>query len=651
MHGPVSVQTPQKHQYWISFIDDCTCYRTIYLLHKKSDAFPAFKEFKAFAEKQTGYSIKALRDDKGGEYMSKEMDTWMKSHGILREHTTPATPQQNGVAERTNRIFDEGITCMLNEAKLPGSFWGDALGTFVHVLNRSPSSSLKDITPYEAWFGQKPPVDHFRVFGCQAYVHVQKNKHRSFEAKSRRCIFIGYPPDYKGWKVYDPLTQKITISRDVIFDEQTMPGTRTNASDSIYTPSHLDLVSESGGEQSQQSHYFSPLSNNDNDTLTSEPDSESSPPSSPPPSPPLSPSIPSTPSPPSTPTPSEPHHSPSPPPAPSTVPSSRPTRSSTRITAGKHRPDWFKVTHPVGSGPSRHLQDYRESPPPIPESDSESDGSENDYVASQDMALLTKSLRKDLSTEEVIEYAFATSTVEPKSMQEAKQRGDWPLWKEAALKEYTQMLAHNTWELVSLPKGQKPVGSKWVFKIKENADGSIERYKARIVAQGFSQKPHLDYTETFAPVAKFASLQTILAIAAIEDMELHHMDVSSAFLNGDLEEDIYMAQPEGFVEPGQEHLVCHLKKSLYGLKQSPRQWYQKLHETFTSIGFKQCPSDNSIWVWAKDKVKIIIPVYVDDLTLACNNLSALNELKSQLRAKFEMRDLGELKYILGLEIK
>src|SRR6266478_6204000 len=374
LHGPVSVQTPQKHQYWISFIDDCTRYRTIYLLHKKSDAFAAFKEFKAFAEKQTGYSIKALRDDKGGEYMSKEMDTWMKSHGILREHATPATPQQNGVAERTNRIFDEGITSMLNEAKLPGSFWGDALGTFVHVLNRSPSSSLKDITPYEAWFGRKPSVEHFRVFGCQAYVHVQKKQHTSFEPKSRQCIFLGYPPDYKGWKVYDPLTRKITISRDIIFDEQTMPGTKTSASDTFYIPLPSNPVPESGGEQSH-SHRFFPLRSNDNDTLTSELDSESLPPSNPilPPSH----SIPS-PSP-------EPQNSPSPPPlprAPSTSSSTQPTRSSTRITAGKRRPDWFKVTHPVGSGPSKWLEDYREPTPPV-ESDSESDSSGSEYAASQ----------------------------------------------------------------------------------------------------------------------------------------------------------------------------------------------------------------------------------------------------------------------------
>jgi transposase InsO family protein len=119
-------------------VDDCTRYRTIYLLQKKSEVFAAFKLYKAFAEKQTGFRIKALRDDKGGEYMSKDMDTFLKEHGIMREHTTTATPQQNGVAERSNRIFDEGIKSMLNEASLPGSFWGDALGAFVHVLNRSP---------------------------------------------------------------------------------------------------------------------------------------------------------------------------------------------------------------------------------------------------------------------------------------------------------------------------------------------------------------------------------------------------------------------------------------------------------------------------------------------------------------------------------
>jgi hypothetical protein len=184
-------------------------------------------------------------------------------------------------------------------------------------------------------------------------------------------------------------------------------------------------------------------------------------------------------------------------------------------------------------------------------------------------------------------------------------RDDAGLWQNASQEEYDALHQHDVWELCELPPDRKAVGCRWVYRIKTNTDGTVERYKARLVAKGFSQKPHLDYTETFAPVAKFASLRTVLALAAAEDMEVHTMDVSSAFLNGDLDEEIYMAQPEGFEAPGQEHLVCRLKKSLYGLKQSPRQWYQKLHSTFVALGFSRCASDHCVWVWAKDGIKVI----------------------------------------------
>jgi len=128
------------------------------------------------------------------------------------------------------------------------------------------------------------------------------------------------------------------------------------------------------------------------------------------------------------------------------------------------------------------------------------------------------------------------------------------------------------------------------------------------------------------------------------------MDVSSAFLNGDLDEEIYMAQPEGFAAQGQEHLVCRLKKSLYGLKQSPRQWYQKLHSTLSDLGFSRCASDHCVWIWAKDGIKVIIPAYVDDLTLACNNVPTLKRIKEELKKRYKMRDLGPIAYILGIEV-
>jgi len=303
--------------------------------------------------------------------------------------------------------------------------------------------------------------------------------------------------------------------------------------------------------------------------------------------------------------------------------------------------EWWKVNHPY-----QNARDHRR-----PGHSGRTPESASEAIVESDIAALEEAnLVKSLSEAELIEYAFLTSGAEPRSYKEAMTRDDAGLWQDASQQEYDAMIQHGVWDLCELPKGRKAVACRWVYRIKTNTDGSIERYKARLVAKGFSQKPHLDYTETFAPVAKFASLRTVLAIAAAEDMEVHSMDVSSAFLNGDLDEEIYMAQPEGFAAQGQEHLVCHLKKSLYGLKQSPRQWYQKLHSTLSELGFSRCASDHCVWIWAKNGIKVIIPVYVDDLTIACNNSPALKRIKEELKKRYKMHDLGPIACILGIEI-
>jgi hypothetical protein len=184
--------------------------------------------------------------------------------------------------------------------------------------------------------------------------------------------------------------------------------------------------------------------------------------------------------------------------------------------------------------------------------------------------------------------------------------------------EYDSLMANNTWTLEPLPASRKPISCKWVFKIKQGANGEVERYKARLVARGFTQTYEVDYNETFAPVAKFTSIRCILALATLEDMEIHQMDVKTAFLNGKLEEEIYMEQPQGFVRQGGEHLVCKLHKSLYGLKQSPRAWNQKLDVFLKSIEFMKSEADLSVYVAVGD-VKFFIVVYVDDLILVCND--------------------------------
>ena len=166
--------------------------------------------------------------------MSKEFEQFCTVHGIARRHTVRNRPQQNGVAERFNHTLGEGITAMLQEAGLPLSFWGEALASLVHVLNRVPTSIAPDTTPYEVWFKRKPDVSNLRIWGCLAYVHVQKDKRGQLGSHMEKCIFIGYTPDYKGWKFYNPTTKHTIISERAVFDERYFPGLKNWSSVPAY---------------------------------------------------------------------------------------------------------------------------------------------------------------------------------------------------------------------------------------------------------------------------------------------------------------------------------------------------------------------------------------------------------------------------------
>ena len=176
VHGPVKVSTHQGYRYWVSFIDDFSRFKAVYLLKRKSETFAAFKQFKAWAENVTGLRMGSLRDDKGGEYMSREFEAFCIDHGIQRQHTVRSRPQQNGVAERVNRTIEEGVISLLYESGMPPSFWGEAISSFIHVSNRVTTTSLQGATPYEAFHGNKPDLSHLCVWGCTAYVLIQKDK-------------------------------------------------------------------------------------------------------------------------------------------------------------------------------------------------------------------------------------------------------------------------------------------------------------------------------------------------------------------------------------------------------------------------------------------------------------------------------------------
>ena len=210
-------------------------------------------------------------------------------------------------------------------------------------------------------------------------------------------------------------------------------------------------------------------------------------------------------------------------------------------------------------------------------------------------------------------------------------------------------MVNGTWSIVKLPPGEKAIGSRWVFKVKNNADGSIERYKARIVAKGFSQRPGQDYFETYASTMQQDTFRAILTLAAIEDMYLQSVDISHAFINSDIDTEVYMKQPEGFEQGGPEY-VCKLNKSLYGLKQSPRLWGEKLAAVLGTMGFNKLKSDPSVYLYVRDDVRIIVPVFVDDITIASKSVEAADKFVEELSSHFKLRDLGPTSYLLGVEV-
>jgi hypothetical protein len=222
-------------------------------------------------------------------------------------------------------------------------------------------------------------------------------------------------------------------------------------------------------------------------------------------------------------------------------------------------------------------------------------------------------------------------------------------WEDAMTEEYQSIIKNDVWEIVPRPKSKDVVSSKWLFKIKHVVDGSIEKYKTRLIACEFSQKEGIDYEETFTPVARYTSIRTIISHAAKMKWKLHQMDVKTSFLNGVIEEEVYIEQPQGFEVEDRKSHVCKLKKALYGLKQAPRAWYGRIDRFLTSLGFTKSKEDYNLYFKVMNDELVILLLYVDDLFLTREE-NLIIECKKKLTSEFEMKDLGLMHYFLGLEV-
>ena len=580
--GPMNVRARHGAYYFITFIDDYTRYGQIYLISHKSEALSCFKTFMNLVENQLDKRIKALRTDRGREYLSDEFKALCDEKGIEHQLSIPRTPQQNGVAERRNRTLLDMVRSMMAQANLPISFWGDALQTAAYVLNRVPSKSVTS-TPYELWTGRKPDLSLLRPWGCTAFVHDTSSKYGKLGPRGKKSIFVRYSDVSKGYVFVGEQDNGLTTefeSRDVTFIENEFPKLGNIGQEIIFYETQEE---ETSGSLHSSGRIFEKEETEN-------------------------------------------------------------VRSSSLTDANVPDPESSGRIDPYSSGsmdldPSRTIPNYDEYQRYV-------------YQDSEPRKSTRKKAVPQRFRESDSSQAFLLdlSDDEPKNVKEALSCPAKDKWIKAMEEEMASMSANQVWTLVDLPKGRKTIGNKWILKVKRKADGSIERYKARLVAKGYTQQEGIDYEETFSPVVRFTSIRLVLAIVTNLDLELHQMDVKTAFLNGELNEEIYMDQPVGFIEQGSEHKVCRLLKSIYGLKQSSRQWYIRFHNAIISYGFTMIYEDHCVYTKRSGNKFVILTLYVDDILIAGKDISYVNQIKNWLSSNFEMKDMGEAAYILGVKI-
>lgn len=478
-----------------------------------------------------------------------------------------------------------------------------------HLINRTPTTLLKNKSPYEVLFGKMPSYAAVRVFGCLCYAHNQRHKGEKFESRSRKCIFVGYLFGKKGWKLYDLETHEYFVSRDVKFFEKEFPFA-TSRPQRVVTPVMANNEDGAWSENEDADESIVCIEGGLEEMPTLEGGSGNA---------------------------------------------MQPIQHTTLedvCNEGLKHTEGEKNVHidsELGRGkrtkiPSTRYHDFVTHTIQKISSSKNSPATSSFSGTPYPIAYFVNCERFSARHRNFL--AAVTAGLEPKNFKEAMKYSGW---RDAMSKEIRALEDNKTWVMETLPPGKKALGSQWIYKIKYRSDGSIERLKARLVIFGNHQVEGIDYNETFAPVAKMVTVRIFLAIAAVKRWEVHQMDVHNAFLHGDLSEEVYMKVPPGFKITNPD-MVCRLKKSLYGLKQAPRCWFAKLSTALKNYGFVQSYSDYSLFVLCKGRTQLNVLVYVDDLIIAGNDKISLTIFKNYLGRCFHMKDLGVLKYFLGLEV-
>ncbi|GJW63596.1 zinc finger, CCHC-type containing protein [Tanacetum coccineum] len=511
-----------------------------------------------------------------------------QEEGIQRQTTAPYTPQQNGVVEQRNRTVVEMTRSLLKGMNIPDSLWAEAVRNAVYLLNRLPTKAVKDITPYEGWKKRKPNMEYLKIFGCLAFVKKVGGHLTKLEDRSIPMVHLGKEPGSKAYMLYNPKNKRIVVARDVSFDEA-----------KSWT---LETTQGSMSGSMVQPIFMGNIESPQNASMNQE----------------------------------EGLHTPL-------------TPHSNNVSP---LPNSTGINYMEGSGSAN--QSLSSPFGGVPVNDTVPFDTFDDTPARGTRLLQDIYQRAPRMTEEEVQDQYQQAGLlllneEPTTFLEATKETQW---MEAMRAEIDSIEKNQTWTLTRLPPNQKVIGLKWVFKLKRDASGTVTKHKARLVAKGCVQQQGVDFEDAFAPVARMESIRLILALAAKENWIVHHLDVKSAFLNGDLKEEVYVTQPTGFEVKGKEEMVYKLHKALYGLRQAPRSWNAKLDKVLKELGFRKCAQDQAVYKLQSKNTTLIIGVYVDDIIVTGSSEKLIQEFKSiDMNSIFEMSDLGKLNYYLGIEVK
>ena len=576
-------------QYNLVVIDDFSRKSWTIPLRKKSDTKVALKQWITVNENQSGKKVKKLRSDNGGEYIDGELETWLKEHGILHQTIPARSPQSNGIAERMNRTLQDRARSMLVGAGLGGGFWVEAISTASYIRNRGPVTGLSK-TPDELWSGSTPSIKHLKAYGSKAYVSLEKFKRAGKMGVTKwEGVIVGYPMGSVGYRVWDPVRGKVFNVGVPDVDENVEAGWWRKTVD--------------GGEFDDVEPIRFPDLNDEVDTVEV---------------------------------------------------ATHQLEMPVLVEDSSDDEDEEEGDGQDGDGGDGG--DYSWGPDddalehegPVAESGGETQEREEPRHSNRE--------KRGVPPLRFIEAYLASAAdvgadQNPQSVQEALQGEHKEEWQQAMNSEMASLRENGVYELVDRPKGKKVVKSKWVFRVKTNEKGEIEKYKARVVAKGYSQVEGVDYDQTFSPTVRFESIRQLVALGASKGFEMHQMDVTTAFLYAPLEEVVYMEQPEGTVKEGDEGKVMRLLKCLYGLKQSPRQWNICIDTVLQQLGFVRLKSDVGIYVKGKGEEAVYIALYVDDLFMVGMKLANIEVVKQGLGKEFKMKDLGVARFLLGIEIR